>query len=143
MRSCRLDLYLGHSDVIEQEPGKNLVGRVFQANADMLHITSKSIPFEAAQLMLIGERYHKPLRRAYAIIMKECSGTEKSIAQQIVVNSLYKLAEPDGLVLTVLVYRDLPCLGLPTGQPMSLTFKRAGALRKAIDVMSLRLTSSL
>lgn len=102
----------------------------------MLHITTKSIPVKAAESMSIVKRYQKPLRRAYTIIMKEFPDTEKSVSLEMAVKYVNDSVGPDGLVPKLLVFGAFPLLGLPKDQPTPSTFKRAVALRKAIESMS-------
>lgn len=83
--------------------------------------------------MSILERYHKPLRRSYTIIMKERPDTKKSVALQMAVESINDSVGPDGLVPTLPVFGVLPRLGPPIDQPAPSIFKRAIALRKAAE----------
>lgn len=136
LRRCWIDVYLGPPDVIAHDAGKNFMGRAFQANADMMHIKTKSIPVEAAHSMSIVERYHKPIRRAFNVIKKEAADLDKEDALQMAVKAINDSTGPDGIVPTLLVFGALPRLGLPNDQPSPSTFKRAAALRKATEAMS-------
>lgn len=56
LRLCRIDVYLGSPDVIAHNSGKTFMAPASQANADMLHIKTKSILVESANSMTIIER---------------------------------------------------------------------------------------
>lgn len=136
LRMCWIDVYLGPPDIIAHDAGKNFMAAAFQSNADMLIITTKSIPIEAAHSMSIVERYHAPIRRAYKIICDEAPDMDKDTALQMSVKAINDSVGPDGLVPTLLVFGALPRLGLPSDRPTPSTFKRAIALRKATSAMS-------
>lgn len=116
--------------MIAPDAGKNFMGSVFQANADMLHIRTKSIPVEAPHYMSIVERYQAPIRRTYIIIQKEASNTEKDMAVQMAVKAVNHSVGPDGLVPTLLVLGTLPRLGLPKDTLAFFTFQQAISLRE-------------
>lgn len=124
-------VYVGPPVIIAHDAGKNFMGAVFQSNADMLHIRTKSIPVEAAHSMSIVERYHGPLRRGFQIIRREAPDTDKDAALQMAVKAVNDPVGPNGLIPTLLVFGALPHLGLPTDAPSPSTFKRAVVLRKA------------
>ena len=115
------------------DAGKKFMARAFEANADMLHISTKSIPVEAANSMSIVERYHSPLRRAFNIVKKEAPDMDDDDALQMSVKAINASVGPDGLVPTLLVFGAIPRLGLPNDLPNPSTFERAVALRKATE----------
>lgn len=71
LRMCWIEVHLGSPQAIDHGAGKSFIAAAFQANTDMLHIRTKSIPVESANNMAIVERYHSPTRRSYNIIKKE------------------------------------------------------------------------
>lgn len=112
------------------------MARAFQANADMLHISTKAIPVEAAHSMSIVERYHSPLRRAVTIIRQEAPNIDEDSLLQMAVKCVNDSVGPEGIVPTLLVFGALPRVGLPNDPPTPSTLKRAIALRKATEAMS-------
>lgn len=114
LRMCWIHVYLGPPDILAHNAEKNFKGAAFQANTDILHIRTKSIPVESANSMTIVERYHSPLRRVYQIIMKKASKTSKMEALQMTVKSINDSVGPDGIVPTLLVFGAHARLGLPT-----------------------------
>jgi hypothetical protein len=56
----------------------------------------------------IVERYHGLIRRAYQIIVSEIPELDKDMALQMAFKVINNLAGPDGLVLTLLVFRAYP-----------------------------------
>lgn len=136
LRMCWIDVYVGPPDLVVHDAGKNFMANAFQANTDMLHIRTKSVPVESANSMTIVERYHSPIRRAYNIIQKECSSMDREECLQMAVKAINDSVGPDGLVPTLLVFGALPRLGLPTDNPSKSTFQRAVALRNATAAMS-------
>lgn len=125
---CWLDVYLGPLDIIVHDAGKNFIASEFQANADMLHIGTKSIPVESANSMKVVDRYHARLRRAFSIIQKEAADMDKTEVLQMAVKAINDSVGLDGLVPTLLVFGALPRLGLPTDRPSPSTLNRALAL---------------
>lgn len=62
LRMCWIDVYLGSPDVVTHDAGKQFMSRVFQANAELIHIEAKGVPVESANSMSLVERHHGPLR---------------------------------------------------------------------------------
>lgn len=60
-------------DSTAHDAGKNLTDAAFQANADMLHILTKSIAVETANRMTVMEQYHALICLALSIIRKEAA----------------------------------------------------------------------
>lgn len=133
---CWRDVYLGPSDFIVHDAGKNFMEATFQANTDLLHIRTKFLPVESANSMTIVERYLAPMRRAFNIICKEAPETGQDEALQMAVKAINDSGGPDGPVPPLLVFGALPRPGLPTDSPAPSTFKRAVALGNAISAMS-------
>lgn len=129
-------VFLGPPDIIVHDAGKNFMAAASQANNDMIHIRTASIPVEAAHSVSIVERYHSPLRRALNIIHMESPDIGFECALQMAVKAINDSVGPDGLVPMLLVFGALPRLRLPTDHPMPSTFKRAVALGKATSTMS-------
>ena len=51
MRLCWIDVYLSPPDIIMHDEGKQFVSKVFQTNAELLHIDTKRVPVEALNSM--------------------------------------------------------------------------------------------
>lgn len=98
------------------------MGKAFQENAYMLHITTKSDLVEAAHSMSVVEQYQQPLCRALNIIAKEAPDFGVDDALEMVVKAISISVDPDGLVSTILVCKTFPRLGLPTKQPAVFMF---------------------
>lgn len=108
----------------------------FAVNSDMLHIATKSVSVESANLMSIVKRYHSPLFCAFSIIKKEALHVKDDYALQLAVKAINDSIGPNGFVSTLLAPGALPRLDLPTNKPTTLMFKRAVALRKATKSVS-------
>lgn len=134
---CRwIDVYLRPPDVIAHDAGMNFTSRPFAANADMLHISTKSIPVESANLMLIVERYHVSLHRAFNNLKKEVPDLNNNNALQMAIKSVNDFVRPDGLDPRLLIFSTIPRLGLPTDSPTPSPLQRTIALRQATVLMS-------
>ena len=137
LRLCWIDVYVGPPDVIAHDAGKGFTAGQFQASADMLHITTKGIPVESPHSMSAVERYHAPLRRAFNIIAAECpANADRDFILQAAVKACNDSVGPDGLIPTILVFGTIPRLGLPNDLPAPATYKRAAAVRKAIQELT-------
>lgn len=136
MRLCWIDVYLGPPDIVMHDAGKQFVARVFQTNAELLHIETRDVPIETPNSMSYVERYHNPIRHAFKIVTAEAPDLDPEAALQTAVKSVNDSIGPDGLVPTLLVYGALPRLGFPNECPTPSTFQRAVALRKATEAMS-------
>lgn len=123
-------MYLGPPNVIAHNDEKSFMTVALQANVDMLHIKTTSIPVDSANCMTIVVRYHGPIHR-FNKITKECPEIEIEEALRMVAKSMNNSAGPDGLAQTLLVFCALPSLGLPTDEPTKSTFPHAIALRNA------------
>jgi hypothetical protein len=77
---CWIDSYLGPPNIIVYDTGTNFTSQEFQQSAESLAIRTKEVPVEAAALMSIVEKYHKPLRHAYQVIKDEIEGIDKVTA---------------------------------------------------------------
>lgn len=120
-RLCWSPVYLGPPDVIAYDSEKNFMTSAFQANADMSHIWTKSLPVESANSMTIVERYHAPIRRALNTIYKEAKDIEQGVALQMAVKAINDSVGSNGLVPTLLVFGALPRPGLLTYRPIPST----------------------
>jgi hypothetical protein len=60
---------------------------------------------KAYNFISIVKRYHGLIRRAYQIIVFEIPELDKDIALQMAFKAINDSASPDGLVLTLLVFR--------------------------------------
>lgn len=104
------------------------MGSAFHGNTDMLHIATKSIPVDCANIMSVVERYNTPIRRAFRIIKSETHDLDDEAALQMAVKSVNECAGPDGLVPTLLVFGAMLRPGLTTDRPNSSSVERALAL---------------
>ena len=92
------------------------------------------MPVEAYYSIGKIERYYSLLRRVYKIIRTELKDkeTDDIICLQIAIKAINDIAGPDGLVLTLLVFRAYPWITL-VDLPSPSIIKRATAIRKAIE----------
>ena len=58
--------------------------------------------------MGIVERYYRPIRRAYSIIIAKIPSISKDIALQMAFKAINNIARPNKLVPTLLVYSAYP-----------------------------------
>lgn len=65
---CWIDINLGSPHLIVHDAEKNFMNNFFQANTDMLHVCTKSVPVESANSMTVVAGCHSPIRRAYNIV---------------------------------------------------------------------------
>lgn len=117
LRRCWIDIYLVPPDIIAHDAGKNFMSRSFEANVDMLHITTKAIPVESAKSMSIVGRCHSPLRKVFKILKKESPDLNDDDALQMSVKAINDSIGPNGLVPTLVVFGALPSwIYRPTNQ---------------------------
>ncbi len=138
---CWIYVYLGPPAFSVHDAGTAMFAKEFQANAEYLHIPTKTIAVEAAQSLSVVERYHVPIKKAYRRIMYEAPRLEKAAALQMAVKAVNDSVGPDGIVHTLLVYGALPRLGLPSDPPVQSMRDGAHALKKATREMSLYFAS--
>lgn len=99
----------------------------------MLHISTKSIPVEAAHSMSMVERYHSPLCSSFNSIKEEAPYLYENDALQMAVKAINDSVVPDGLVMTLLVFGAIPRLRLPTDLPKPSMVKISLYLQKATE----------
>lgn len=128
-------MYLRTPDVIAHEARKNFMAQSSSSNCDILHISTNSIPVEAAHTMSIVECHHAPLWHTFNIIAKEAPDVDKVSALQIAVKSVNDSVGPYGMVSIFLVLGAIPRLVLLPGPPATSTLKRAFAVRRATEAM--------
>lgn len=128
-------------DCTANDAGKTFMASEFQANADMLHIWTKSMPVEFASSMKIVEQSHIPICCAFNMAQKKASGIEKMNALQMEVNAINDFVALDGLDSTLLVFGAALHLGFPTDAPTPSKFNRATALRKDLTAMTKQFAS--
>ena len=58
--------------------------------------------------MGIVERYYRPIRRAYSIIIAKIPSISKDIALQMAFKAINNIAGLDSIILTLLVYSAYP-----------------------------------
>jgi hypothetical protein len=105
---CWINTYLGPPNYIVSDTGKNFVSKEFKEYANTIGIQTKAVPVKAYNLVGIVERYHGLLRRIYQIMCIELPRVNKDVALQMAFKALNNTAEPDGLVLTLLVFEAYP-----------------------------------
>jgi hypothetical protein len=105
---CWIDTYLGPPDYIVSDTGKNFVSKEFKKYANTIGIRTKAVLVKAHNSVGIVEQYHGPLRRIYQIMRVELPRVNKDVVLQISFKALNNTARPDGLVLTLLVFRAYP-----------------------------------
>jgi hypothetical protein len=130
LRLCWIDTYLGPSDQITADAGKNFASREFSQLASTVGTKVKIVPVEAHNSVGIVERYHGPVRRAYYIITAEVRDINKDMALQMAFKAINDSAGPDGLIPTLLVYGAYPRMS-ESDTPSPTVTQRAAALKKA------------
>lgn len=132
-----MDVYLGPSEIMVVDQGKNLISKGMQYMAREIGVTVKAVPVEAHHSIGMVERYRPILRRAYDILKKEMK--EKGILPnnllQMAVKALNNTAGPDGLVPTLLVFGAYPRMTRMDPPALSVA-DRAAAVRKAMAEVS-------
>lgn len=118
------------------------MGAIFQSDADILHVRTKSVPVEEAHSMSVVERYHALLLRAFQIIQKEVPEIEAKECLRMAVKGLNDSVEPDGLIHTLLFFGALPRFGFPNDNPTPSTLKCAIAQQNATARMSKHFAST-
>ena len=58
--------------------------------------------------MGIVERYYRPIRRAYSIIIAKIPSISKDMALQMAFKAINNIARPNSIILTLLVYSAYP-----------------------------------
>ena len=91
----------------------------------------KETPTEAHHSNGIVERYYVPLRRAYDIVAKEMPDLNKEVRLQMAVKAVNDTAGPNGLTLTLLMFRAFPRMSRED-RPTASTTQRAATIRKAM-----------
>jgi hypothetical protein len=76
--------------------------------AIIIGITTKIVLVEAHRSIRKVERYYIVLRRVYQIVFKELPNLDKEMALQIAVKAVNDTVDPNGLVLTLLVFSAFP-----------------------------------
>jgi hypothetical protein len=131
LRTCWIDTYLGPSDLITHDAGKNFVSNEFKQYASAMGVSTKGVPVEAHNSIGMVERYHGPIRRAYQIIVSEIPELDKDMALQMAFKAINDSAGPDGLVLTLLVFGAYPRM-VESDAPSPTVAQRATAIKKAM-----------
>ena len=133
LRLCWIDVYIGPPEVITHDAGTNFAAQEFQQYATSMAITTKEVPVEAHHSIGIVERYHAPLRRAYAIIAKELKGKgiTKDMILQMAIKAINDTAGPDGIVPTLLVFGTYPRMS-ELDPPTATITQRAVAIKAAM-----------
>jgi hypothetical protein len=95
---------LGPPDQIIADTGKQFTSKKFAQLANTIGTKVKIVPIEAYNSDGIVERYYGPIRYTYLIITAEINGINKDTALQMAFKAINDSAEPDGIILTLLVY---------------------------------------
>jgi hypothetical protein len=133
LQYCWIDTYLGPPNYIVYNTGKNFASKEFRQFAALIAVSTKTVPVKAHWSIGLVKRAHPMLRRAYQIITEKLqgSGTIKELNLQITVKTVNDTAGPDGLVLTLLVFRAYPRIS--TLNPLTPTItQQATTVRKAM-----------
>jgi hypothetical protein len=101
---CWIDIYLGLSDLITSDVGKNFVSKKFKKYINTMDICTKAVPVEAYNSIGIVEQYHSLLQRVYQIIVVKLSEIDRDTALQMAFKALNNTTGLDGLVSTLLVF---------------------------------------
>ncbi|KAI0993887.1 hypothetical protein K3495_g14297, partial [Podosphaera aphanis] len=131
LRKSWIDVYLGPPDTIVHDAGTNFCSSEFKQSAKGMSIQLHQVPTEAHNAIGVVERYHKPLRRAYAIIKEELNVT-KDVGLQMAVKAVNDTAGPDGIIPTLLVFGAYPRM-VETDPPATTVSQRAMAIKKAME----------
>jgi hypothetical protein len=85
---------------------KNFTATEFKQLASFMLIKVKEVPVKAHNSVGLIERYYALLRRVYKILKAELKDEhiDKEIILQMAVKAVNDLAEPDRIVLTLLVF---------------------------------------
>ena len=75
LRACWIDTYVSPPDHITHDAGKNFVSKEFTGYANLMAISTKSVPVEAHWSVGLVERAYLTLRRAYQVISEELQDT--------------------------------------------------------------------
>lgn len=84
------------------------MARSFTSNCDMLHISTKLVPVEAAHSISIVKRYHNLIRRDFKNIITDDPGMGNSSALQMAVKSINDSVGPYRIVPTLLIFGAIP-----------------------------------
>lgn len=68
LRLCWIYICFWPPDILTHDAEKQLLAKVFQSNAELLHIDTKCVPFESPNSMTYVERYHGAIRHGYNIM---------------------------------------------------------------------------
>lgn len=71
-----IDNYIGSQDVVTHDAGKQFVAKVFQTNAQLLHIDIKCVPIESPNSMAYVERYHTQIHHAHKVLTSKALGLD-------------------------------------------------------------------
>jgi hypothetical protein len=104
LRTCWIDTYLGLSDLITYDAGKNFVSNEFKQYVSVMGVGTKGVLVEAHNSIGMVERYHGLIRRVYQIIVSEILELDKDMVLQMTFKAINDFAGPDGLVSTLLVF---------------------------------------
>lgn len=105
---CWSRTYLGPPDFLRIDQGTNFTAKEFVDSCSADGITVLEAPIECPTTMSHVERYHGPLRVAYARIRAEDPKTSQENALQLAVKCVNDTMGPEGLVPTLLVFGSLP-----------------------------------
>jgi hypothetical protein len=97
-------------------------------------ISLKSVLIEAYNLVGIVERYYRLIRRAYQIISVELPNISKEMALQMAFKAINNIANPNSLILTLLVFGAYLRIVESDSLSLSVT-QRASAIKRAMEAI--------
>jgi hypothetical protein len=127
--ACWCKTYLGPPDCLRIDQGSNFVAEKFMTSASAESIRVLEAPVEHPASMSHVERYHGPLRVAFARIRSELTASADEEILQFAVKCVNDTVGPEGLTPTLLVYGSMP---RPARNiPAETQLQRARAIDKA------------
>lgn len=130
LRISWIDTHFELPDLVVTDSTKALMSDRSRTDANLLSISTKGVPVEAAFTICIVERYHDTLRGA---LSRHTSSSLRNNLEAIPNHrrrvrsasrgqAVHDSLGPDGLIRTIPVYRVSPRLVLPTDPPAPGTF---------------------
>ncbi|KAI1005361.1 hypothetical protein K3495_g2858 [Podosphaera aphanis] len=132
IRQSWIDVYVGQSDLIVHDTGKNFTSKEMQQFAQSIGTGTKCAPVEFHHNIDLFERYHEPLRRVFYVIKEELKNQhlDASAILQMAVKANNHTAGPNDITPTVLVFRTYPKISEVHASNISV-IQRVNTIRKA------------
>ena len=99
-----IDTYLGPSDFITADAGKQFRAKEFRQYVANMRIIIRNAPLEAHHSIGMVKRYHGSLRQIYSTITTEIPVIKSEFALQMSFKAINDSVGLNGLVLTLLVF---------------------------------------